>query len=204
MGEVTVAVATFGSEWWMDLAKKRAIPSAQSLGGPVVYRHGATLHDARNDALAMVETEFVCFLDADDELEVGFFDEIGNVSADLRVPAVRYVRNRHAGEAKIPRVAGHQHDCMAECLTYGNWLVVGTVARTELLRKVGGWRDFPLYEDWDMWVRCWQAGASIAPVPSAVYRAHVRSDSRNRAPKRDLKMNAHRLIARANSLPVPA
>lgn len=199
-----MAVATFGAERWRDLAKRRAIPSAEALGVPVVYRHGATLHDARNEALSAVETEFVCFLDADDELEPGYFEAIATSTADLRAPAVRYVRNGRPGEAKMPHVAGHIHDCSIECLIYGNWLVIGAVARTELLREVGGWRDFSWSEDWDLWVRCAQAGATIEAVPAAIYRAHVTPNSRNRAPARSVKHAVHQAIARANGLPVPA
>jgi GT2 family glycosyltransferase len=78
------------------------------------------------------------------------------------------------------------------------------VARADLLRSVGGWRDFDWSEDWDLWVRAWQAGATIEAIPGAVYIAHVRKDSRNRAPARSAKLASHRAIARANGLPVPA
>jgi hypothetical protein len=202
--DVTVAVATFGDQFWVDLASKRAVPSANALDVPVVHVHGSTLHEARNTALDVVATEWVVFLDADDELEAGYFDAMGAATADLRAPAVSYVRGGRPDPARMPRVAGHRHDCTAGCLEWGNWLVIGTAARTEMLREVGGWRDFPWSEDWDLWVRCWQAGATIEPVPRAVYRAHVRHDSRNRAPAHAAKMEAHRMIARANGLPVPA
>jgi hypothetical protein len=48
------------------------------------------------------------------------------------------------------------------------------------------------------------AGATIEPIYGAVYRAHVRPDSRNRAPSREAKLAAHQAIARANGLPIPA
>lgn len=104
----------------------------------------------------------------------------------------------------MPRVAGHSHTCEADCLRDGNWLVVGSVARTSLLLEVGGWRDWPLFEDWDLWARCWLAGATFEAVPAAVYRAHASGNSRNRRPGRRQKLAAHQAIARANGLPVPA
>jgi glycosyltransferase involved in cell wall biosynthesis len=194
--DVTVAVATYGARRWPRLAIERAIPSAEVLGVPVVHVHGATLHDARNQALDRVETEWVCHLDADDELEPGFFDAIARSSADLRAPAVRYVRPARASTARpsMPRVAGHRHDCSAACLPDGNWLVVGTVARAALLRDVGGWRDWSLYEDWDLWLRCHLAGATVEAIPHAIYRAHARPDSRNRAPSIAQKNRVHHLI----------
>jgi cellulose synthase/poly-beta-1,6-N-acetylglucosamine synthase-like glycosyltransferase len=72
------------------------------------------------------------------------------------------------------------------------------MARTELLRKVGGWRDWPLYEDWDLWLRCHLAGATFEAIPRAIYRAHARVDSRNRAPDRAARLAAHEAIHRAN------
>jgi hypothetical protein len=102
----------------------------------------------------------------------------------------------------MPRVAGHTHThaCAAGCLTEGNWLVIGALARAELLRQIGGWRDWPVYEDWDLWLRCHLAGASIEAIPAAVYRAHVRPDSRNRAAPLEQRLTTHRAIEAANGL----
>jgi hypothetical protein len=201
--DVTVAVATYGDDGWIQLASRRAIPSALALDVSVVHVHGETLHEARNAALARVETEFVIHLDADDELEAGYIDAMAAGTADVRAPSVCYVRRGRPDVPRMPRVAGHHHGCIADCLAWGNWLIVGSAARTDLVREVGGWHDYPVFEDWDLWARCWLAGATIEAVPNAVYRAHVRSDSRNRAPQHAAKMEAHRMIARANRLPVP-
>lgn len=201
--DVTIAVCTFGTDWWVQLAERRAIPSAERFGVPVVHVHGDTLHGARNEALARVDTEWVVYLDADDTLEDGYLTAMAAAPGDLRAPAVRYVGGR-AYRPGIPTVAGHKHECEADCLAYGNWLVIGTAAPVELLRGVGGWRDFPVYEDWDLWARCWQAGATIARVPDAVYRAYARHNSRNRGSTTKAKRETHQAIARANGLPVPA
>lgn len=199
--DVTVCVATYGDRWWRDLADTRAVPSTRALGVPCRRAHSTTLHGARNAALAMVTSEFVCFLDADDELEPGFFDRIAESGADLRAPSVRYVTNAtDDSAAAMPMVAGHDHACTDACLVEGNWLVIGTVAPTQLLRDVDGFHDFPVYEDWDLWLRCWRAGATIEAVPDAVYRAYVRHDSRNRGTPRIVKEEAHRAIAEANGL----
>lgn len=194
--DVTVCVATYGDQSWMHLASKRAVPSAKALGVPVVRAHRASLHAARNTALAAVKTEWVVFLDADDELEPGYFDAMATGSADLRAPAVRYLwKPRDVARApQVPRVAGHKHDCTAECLPDGNWLVVGSMVRTDLVREVGGWEPWPVYEDWALWLRCWLAGASIEAIPAAVYRAHARPDSRNRGPDMGFKNRTHRAI----------
>ena len=199
--DVTVAVATFGAQSWHELALERAIPSARDQAA-VVHAHGRTLAEARNAALSEVETEWVIHLDADDELEKGYVEALSQGTADLRAPRVRYVRGSQTARPRFPRVAGHRHDCRAECLEDGNWLVIGTAVRAELVRRVGGWHEWPVYEDWDLFLRCYRAGASVEGVPGAVYRAHVRTDSRNRAPAIEEKNRVHHEIVAANE-PVP-
>jgi len=196
--DVTVVTGTYGALSWEHLANTRAGASVPA-GVPWIHEHGETLHDARNSALEQVQTAHVVFLDADDELEPGYLRAMAAGSADLRAPAVRYVTPRGRGRAPyVPRVAGHTHDCTAACLKHGNWIVIGAWAPTELVRSIGGFRDFAWSEDWDLWLRCALAGATIEPLPSAIYRAHVRADSRNRAPDRAARLAAHHAIYAAN------
>ncbi len=193
---VTVCIGTYGDESWIATAQ-RAIRSAETQA-PVIHRHSDTLANARNEALGEVETEWVVHLDADDELEPGYIEALNQGTADLRAPAVRYIRGGGASMPRVPRVAGHRHACTAECLSEGNFICVGALAPTALLREVGGWREYPWSEDWDAWLRCWRAGATVESIPSAVYRAHVRRDSRNRAPDPAFKNKVHWDIHRAN------
>jgi hypothetical protein len=196
-----VAIATYGSPAWANLARNRAMVSALGLGVPAVHYHGIDLQEARNRVLARVETEWVIHLDGDDELEPGFLEAMQRASADVRAPAVRYIQPiGRPTRPRMPRVSGHTHDCNADCLTQGNWLVVGACARTDLLRRVGGWGAEPVYEDWALWLRCHLAGATFEAVPDAIYRAHVRRNSRNRAPSRAVKLATHRAIEAANGL----
>lgn len=195
--DVTVIVGTFGDEKWAALAEERAIPSVPA-GVPVIHTHAHTLRDARNAGLRKADTEWVCHLDADDELTPDYFDRMAEGTADVRAPSVQYVRNGLPYPPGMPQVWAHHHECSAECLPHGNWIVVGALARRQLLLGIGGWRDFNWSEDWDVWLRCHLAGASIEPMPQAVYIAHVRPDSRNRAPAKAEKLAAHEAIYRAN------
>lgn len=201
MDAVTIIVATFGDDCWRQLAAERAVPSAEQFGWPVVSVHGDTLHGARNEGLAAVDTEFVVHLDADDELERYYpclLQYAQSTGCDIVAPAVRYVRPGWANVApRMPSVASHDHmhACWGDCLPDGNWLVIGALARTEIVRAVGGWRDWPCYEDWDLWLRCWRAGALIGMQPQAVYRAHTREHSRNRYLDKVDRNAVHRAIA---------
>lgn len=195
--DITVCVATYGDPSWTELAR-RAIASAQPQA-PVIHVHGETLAGARNGALADVASEWVVFLDADDELEPGYIDALDSGTADVRAPAVRYVTSGRQHVPYVPRVPGHRHACDAGCLEDGNWLVIGSLIRTELAQQAGGFHEWPFYEDWDLFLRLYRAGASFEAIPAAVYRAHVRPDSRNRAPSINEKNRVHQEILAANA-----
>lgn len=197
--DVSVVVASFGTEEWRTLATERAIPSAEAQGVPVIHVHGEDLVGSRNAGLAQVKTEWVIFLDADDELELGYIEAMSEGTADVRGPWVRFMRP-DGSERNFwqPRVFNHHHDCTEDCLPEGNWLVIGSAVRANMLRLVGGFRDFPWSEDWDLWIRCWKQGASFELVKAAVYRAHVRPDSRNRGSTDAEKLASHQAIYQAN------
>lgn len=203
--DVTVVVATYGDRRVWDKLAERALASVAKHAPdvPVVRYHGRDLAEARNTALGRVTSEWVSFIDADDEIERGYFEHLAKATGDLRAPSVRYVRGSVMPRPMMPRVAGHTHACVAECLPFGNWLVIGTAVRTEMLTVVGGFESFEWSEDWAAWSRCWLAGATVEAVPQAVYRAHVRPGSRNRAPDRNAKLAAHRQIAADLGFPVP-
>jgi glycosyltransferase involved in cell wall biosynthesis len=187
----TVVVGTFGDGSWRWLAQERAIPSAAGQA-PVIHVHGETLAQARNEALTRVETEWVVHLDADDELAPDYVERMLEGSAAIRAPAVRHVWPNWQSEPEVPRVWGHEHDCVAECLRAGNYCCIGTMYRTELARKVG-WEEFGWSEDWAFAAGCWQAGGTVESIPAAVYVAHHRRRSRNRVP-REVGLKWHRAI----------
>ena len=195
--DVTVVVGTYGDDSWRNLAGERAIPSAVAQA-PVIHAHGETLADARNIGFAAVQTPWVVFLDADDELPADYVRIMATGSADLRVPAVQYVRNGQPGIPKVPRVSRHRHMCEGSCLEQGNFICIGAAVRTALVRDVGGFNEYPWSEDWDLWLRLWLNGATIETLENATYIAHVRHDSRNRAPENAFKVKVHWDIHRAN------
>lgn len=206
--DATVIVPVFGDiDHWTRVAQP-AVRSALDQGWPALVVAGATLADARNRGLGLVSTEWVVMVDADDELEPGFAAAADAVAegADVIVPAVRYVTDMAAAPPRIPRVSGHDHDCQPECLTWGNWVVIGAPARMSTLAFPPAVRfgDWPVYEDWPFWVDAFLAGGRFVRQPAAIYRAHVRAGSRNRGETdHAAKLETHRSIARAKGLPVP-
>jgi hypothetical protein len=160
------------------MAATRAVPSAVEAGATATLSggtRGERLHDIRNRLAAIAETEWLCFLDADDELRPGYFDAMAAGSADLRGPATVFVQPD--GSATEPSLVP------ARPLEDSNYLVIGTLIRREMFLAVGGFRNLPVHEDYDLWLRCErQRGASIEQIPEAVYVVHQRPGSRNQRP----------------------
>lgn len=178
-------IATCGEEAWSSLAWSRAYPSADRAriaGTEVVVEHHPDLSvaEARNAAAANASGDWLCFLDADDELDPAYLAVMETETArrDMRwrvlVPAVVYVERSGAyGLAEIPNGGG------VRPLIDINHAVIGSLVPRRLFHAVGGFRDLAALEDWDLWLRCEEAGAAFVPVPRAVYRAWVSSGSRN-------------------------
>jgi len=173
--DISVIVATFGDEAvWKPLAA-RAIDSAarQSLKpNEIVEIHGPTLAAARNRGAQDAKSEWLCFLDADDELAPGYIEAIdGMTYGDIKVPAVQWMPEGE--EPKAPEMLPY-------CDIYGgNFIVIGAIHRKSDFLTVGGFRELPSLEDWDLWIRLIRAGATVADCPLAVYRARLRKGSRN-------------------------
>lgn len=205
---MTIVVAAFG-EPWSTWARERAIPSAQQFGVPVVVATGATVAEARNNGLSEVDTEFVVHLDADDELTPSYLDAMAEGTADVRVPAVEYVQpDGQISPATLWDTRcrwqreGGAHQC--ECMVGGSWVPIGAMVRTELLRRIGGWHEHPVYEDFCVWLRCHVAGALFEAMPKAVYRAHVNpSGGRNRSLLRHERALVHHQIAQECGVETP-
>lgn len=166
----SIIIGTFGDVWWSDLANERALPSALAQDVEVVHSHGDTLAQARNDAAETTTGDYLIPLDADDELAPGYVEAILSGSADLRSPAIQYVYPDHEEPPKLLKPKN---------LRRGNYLPIGTAIRRDLFMEVGGFRDLPAWEDWDLAVRCFLRGATIEQIPEAIYRAYWSPTGRN-------------------------
>ena len=186
---ISIIITTYGADHWIEIARQRAIPSAQKQAAYEIIVHhepGLEIGPARNMAAQRARGEWLLFLDADDELEDGYVEEMTNAICDsgrpepaLLQPAVRYIRK---GRTQDPFVMPSRD------LTTDNFLVIGTVLRRSLFEKVGGFNDYPHgFEDWSLWAKCWKEGAAIYPVPKAIYNAHVNPQSKHRMLWRDRK-----------------
>lgn len=177
MDTIGVVVGTFGDRSQWDSLAERALASVerQSVTADAVIRsHRDTLHEARNVGASTLGTDWLIFLDADDELDAGYIEAMRAGVGDIRQPATLGVVD--GVEDDFPVVIPKKR------LIDGNYIVIGAMVRSSLFFKVGGFDDYPMSEDWALWLKCWIAGAEIRVCPDAIYRVHVRSGSRNTDP----------------------
>lgn len=184
---VEVMICAYGDPGWRELLYTRALPSVASNGvvARAVYEPDGTLAGVRNAAAEKSRADWLCFLDADDELASGYLTAMRHTAhrwnlwrpEDVRAnplllaPAVEYVLpDGTRSDPSIPN-AGKWPD-FNEC-------VIGTLIPRWLFEEVGGFRELPSLEDYDLTLRCVKAGARIEHVPKAVYVAHVSPAGRN-------------------------
>lgn len=178
----SVIIATYGEDYWRELAFTRAMPSVPT-DAQLVLRHeaDATIAEVRNAAAIEATGDWLCFLDADDELGPGYLEAMWRALEQKRgagdaplllTPAVSYV---HKGRPRPP-----MFHPLGDLRT-NNFLVVGTLVERQIFHQVGGFSDYPHgFEDWSLWAKCWKAGAQIVQVKKAIYYAHVNPNSKHR------------------------
>lgn len=182
--DVSVVISIFGDmDVWRPLAHRAmASAHAQTKECEIVYSEGETLAEARNSGVEKANGDLIILLDADDELDVNYVEEMskrshyGYPNFCLLQPATLGVANgkEDANPVLIPE----------KPLDQGNFLVIGTAFHKALFNKVGGFQEWPFYEDWALF---WKMSeyADIFSVPEAVYRVHVTKGSRNDVPPKE-------------------
>lgn len=167
--DVTIIVATFGDPSWRTIAAERAIPSAGPQA-PTIAVHGNSIAEARNTGAVLAQTEWLIFLDADDELAPGYVDAMLAAGGDLRAPELHLIRAIDSIE--VPDLASRDMAVMNQC-------PIGTMIRRQRLFDVGGFWEERAWEDWSLFRRCWLDDDVIVHVPGAVYRSFVGRTGRN-------------------------
>lgn len=173
---ISICIATYGSDEWEKMALERALPSVSHLPNEILVGHDpdASIAQVRNELAAKATGDWLCFLDADDELAPNYIPAMERYLRPMRLltPIVQQIiGGREKRPAFYPEVD----------LRMGNWLIVGTVVERSLFTKVGGFGDYPHgFEDWSLWFKCVTAGATVVKVKQAVYRQHVNPHSKHR------------------------
>lgn len=189
---LTVCVGTFGDlEVWGPMAERaESSVCAQTTTVGICTAHIDDPHPhncgrARNNAAALAESEWLLFLDADDELAPDACERLLEAAAstpgDIYVPAMSYYRN---GQWEPPGTLTPRP------VHKGWWGPVGAMIRRADFERIGRFReDLPWGEDVELFLRAERAGLTFVPVQSAVYRIHWREGSRKFHPQSDRMWN---------------
>lgn len=167
----------------------RAFPSVTDADEILMgHEDAGTISSCRNALAAQATGEWLCFLDADDELGPGFLEAMR--AARARMKAKQHLHTMLLTPAVV-RVRKHQdttpffHPSID--LAQANWLVIGTLIQRRLFEKIGGFQNYPHgLEDWALWSSAYRAGAKVIKVPEAIYRWYP-----NRASKHQRLMRSH-------------
>lgn len=177
MDSVGVIVATYGDKVAWDWLAEKALASVRAQTCPpkaLVRIHGNSLHEARNQgAEQCADCPWIIVLDADDELDPRYIEAmLAGSPGDVKVPHIQRVRDGVSGAVGLMKIP-------AGSIFERNYVPIGAMIRREWFLKVGGFEDWPIYEDWCLWMRLEKAGAVFTICPEAVYRIHWRRGSRN-------------------------
>jgi len=162
--DVSIVIATFGSSSWLQTAQRVALPSALAQNVPVIVRHGESLSSTRNEAAMLATSQWLIFLDADDELAPGYVEAMSQSSGDLRVPRLM--------------LDGVEVDLRRRQIERMNPCPIGTAIERDRFFDVGGFPDFDAWEDWALFLRAHRRGATIDHT-DAVYLARHDAAGRN-------------------------
>lgn len=166
---ISIIVATFGDfEYWNKIAD-RAMRSAtqQTEECEVIRVHGDTLAQARNLGAEQASCRRIVFLDADDELEPQFAAKVVEPEDVLQPKAVII---GEGGDAQWIEPRQNFLD--------GNHIVVGAPVSRDVFLEVGGFDEWPIAEDWALWLKIKKAGGSFGRT-QATYLIHQNPQGRN-------------------------
>ena len=171
---------------------KRALASVQAQTIPAravvqldVTRAGSAA--TRNAALKGVTSPWVAFLDSDDTMDPEHLERLAahaeKTGADLVYPWFRV----DGYTDPWPWRYGMEFDPAA--LQRSNFIPVAVLARTDLVREVGGFVADPKFappaqcDEWGLWLRMLDAGARFAHLPERTWTWVAHSGNTSGSPR---------------------
>jgi O-antigen biosynthesis protein len=129
---------------------------------------------ATNRALAEAEGEFIVLLDHDDVLDPAALSEIAGVIAAHQDADVIYSDEDKLDELDRPFMPHFKPDWDPDLLLAYPYLGHVTAIRSELLRRIGGFRpDFDGSQDYDVMLRSTEVARQVVHIPKVLYHWRV-------------------------------
>ena len=165
-------------------------PRAHALATSIILPENVGVAKARDVGVKMSSGRLLLFMDADDKLAPDFIEQCGRVitKADIAYPNVLKF-----GYIERPTLVDSPPEITPEYIVGRKCgLVVTSMMHRFVYEKLGGFRELPVYEDWDFWVRAVFNGYTFARANTLLhYRQNLKS--RNHLSLED-KTNVHREI----------
>ena len=141
-----------------------------------IDREGSAV--TRTRGLAMVDTEWVAFLDSDDEMERDNLQSLAETASHTGADLV-YPWYTKLGAVDIWKHRFCQPFDADELRRY-NYIAITVLARTEAVQAAGGFRAQPdlctdgqsACDEWGTWTRMVDLGARIVHLPQRTWRWH--------------------------------
>lgn len=157
--------------------------------------------EARNAGVGLTDTDYVAFLDADDELEPGYVAAMQQAVAarpgyDIYHPNLTVVPSTGSPSLFSARTQAGEttfEELLRECVI----AVGGALVRRDLFLRLDGFRSGIHCEDYDFWLRVTAQGARALYVPSPLYIYHQNLGSRR---SEDVLAGAEDLVVSLTSL----
>ena len=148
----------------------------------LILENDGEVAEALNVGLKTATTEFVVAFGADDVALPGFIDwlETFSFNADVVYPAMILASE----DLKTPLGEHAAYPFCPMRLMERNFISGAALVRRSKALEVGGYREVG-WEDWDLWVRLYRAGARFKPCPEAKMLYRQVEGARGPASKRE-------------------
>ncbi|MDR9487984.1 glycosyltransferase [Salibacter sp.] len=145
----------------------------------VVYRkENGHISAASNSALKKAEGDFTVLMDQDDLLSLNALYEVAKVIVDNPNSDLIYTDEDKIDESDHHSFAHFKPDWSPESLLSRNYLGHLTVFRTNIMRKIGGWRvGFEGSQDYDLVLRFTEQTNNVYHIPKVLYHWRVHEES---------------------------
>jgi glycosyltransferase involved in cell wall biosynthesis len=153
---------------------------AAALGARVIrHPENRGLRAARNTGVEAATQPWLAFLDSDDEWLPHHLETLWPLAEQGHV-VVGGTTVRCFPDPERDTIDGPARDAVevvrspARLLFPGNaFIISATMARTDLVRAVGGFRAFYGVEDYDLWLRLLEHGTgAVSPIATGLYHVH--------------------------------
>lgn len=163
-------------------------PRAHAFATSIMLPKNIGVAKARDVGVRMSKGKLLLFVDADDRLAPDFIEQCGRLinRFDIAYPNVLKF-----GAIERPKLVDSPKEITSKYII-GNscGLVVTSMMHRYVYEKLGGFRQLPVYEDWDFWVRAKFNGYTFARANTLLhYRQNHKS--RNHLSLEE-KTNTHR------------